>query len=439
MTLNTQQATLIFDFVKGKSFNEIKELCENEHIKVKELDNEDSQNLYLLVLDEDLLLKSSEYFKQLNGSIENHQMELNAAKEYGNFDLYKQILGTLKKERQELSNYIKETKLTNKMTDFQLMLNGVILEKNTNNLVCMCYKRMYDISSKQENISTLNYSNITVDYCEDGTVIRLYYYNNKWFTATRRCIDAKYSYWSGLQNFDEMFWDVIEDKELFLSTLDTRETYFFVLKHTDNRIVVKNQESSLVYLGSVNNLTLTESFEFGYKQHNILKTEKVKLDTFNCNNNVNINDLVNVSKTSSKRGLIITTHTGVKYKLDFEEFTSLKELRGNTPYIRMRILELLSDKEKLASFMQNYNEYMMTYNMITGQLNELVRNIHKLYIDTHVKRRFIIDSENINFKIIKQLHNKFKETKTPIIYSDVESILQKTQPMYLKTLLGWKH
>lgn len=439
MTLNAQDANLVFDFVKGKTFDEVKTICENEHIKIRELDNEDSKNLYLLVLDEDVLLKNSQYFRELNSSIEKHQEELNLAKESGNFDLYKQILEVLKKERQELSKYVKETKLTNQMTDLQLMLNGMILEKNTNTPVCMCYKRMYDISSKQEDINTLSYSDITVDYCEDGTVIRLYHYNNKWFTATRRCIDAKYSYWSGLQNFDEMFWDIIEDKELFLSMLDTNATYFFVLKHTDNRIVVKNQESSLVYLGSVNNSTLNEDFELNYKQHNIHFTEKVNMGSFDTNDKVDVNNLVSASKTSSKRGLIITTRSGIKYKLDFEEFTYLKELRGNTPFIRMRILELLSDKEKLASFMQNYNEYMMTYTMITVQLNELVKSIHKLYIDTHVKRRFIIDSENINFKIIKQLHNKFKETKTPIIYSDVEHILQKTQPMYLKTLLGWKH
>lgn len=439
MTFNSHQTTLVLDFIKNRSFEEIKDLCSKEHIKVKELENEESRNLYLLVLDEDLLLKNSDYFKTLNDSIEMHQTQLNNAKESGNLELYKTILETLKKERFDLSVYLKQTKLTNQMTDFQLMLNGAIFEKETNQPICMCYKRMYDVSSKLNEIEKLRYGDITVDYCEDGTVIRLYNYDDKWFTATRRCIDAKYSYWSGLQTFDEMFWDVIEDKQLFLSTLDKDMTYFFVLKHTDNRIVVKNQESSLVYLGSVNRVTMEEYDELNYRQHNITKADRVSLNVFDTTQKLNVFDLTSQFKNSKKRGLIITTKTGNKYKLDFDEFTYLKDLRGNTPYIRMRILELLSDKEKLSAFMKNYSEYRMTYSMIVMQLNELVKTIHKLYIDTHVKRRFIIDSEHPNFKIIKQLHNKFKETRNPIVYSDVEFILEKTQPMYLKTLLGWKH
>ena len=440
MTFNSQQTFLVFDFVKNKSFEEIKTICQQEHIKIRELDNEDSNQLYLLVLDEDLLLRNSDYYKTLSEKIETNQTELNLAKENGNLEDYKSILEILKKERQDLSNYLTQTKLTNQMSDLQLMLNGVILEKETNSPVCMCYKRMFDVSTKVDEIETLKYNNITVEYCEDGTVMRLYHYQNQWFTATRRCIDAKYSYWSGLQNFNEMFWDIIEDKELFLSKLDKNLTYFFVLKHMDNRIVIKNQESSLVYLGSVNNLTLEESDKLLYSQHNITTTERANLlDSFNGEENVNLSNLVYKLKNNSKRGLIITTNDGNKYKLDFEEFTYLKELRGNTPYVRMRILELLSNKEKLSSFMQNYSEYTMTYTMITMKLNELVKYIHKLYIDTHVKRRFVIDAENINFKVIKQLHNKFKETKTPIMYNDVEGILEKTQPYYLKTLLGWTH
>lgn len=438
MTFNSHQASFVLDFVKGKSFEEIKTICKNEHIKVKELDNEHSNNLYLLVLDEDLVLKNSEYFKSLSEKIQNNQLLLDLAKEKGDFDMYKKILEILKHDRHDLSKYVRQTKLTDTMTDFQLMLNGIILEKDSNKVVSLCYKRMLDLSTKIEEVQTLSYDKIKVEYCEDGTVIRLYNYNNMWFTATRRCIDAKYSYWSGLKNFDEMFWDVIEDKDMFLSSLDKNSTYFFVLKHVENRIVVKNDRSSLVFLGSTNNSSFEESNELSYMKGNIKKVEDVCLDSFSSSDNVNVETLITSFSNMGKRGLIITNlDTQTKYKLDFNEFLQLKELRGNTPHIRMRILELLSDKEKLTTFMQNYSEYAMTYSMITFQLNQLVKYIHKLYIDTHVKHRFVIDSENANFKIIKQLHNKFKETKTPIVYNDVQGLLEKTHPSYLKTLLGW--
>lgn len=433
MTFNSEYIHSVLDFVRGKTFDEVKEYCEKNNIRVRELNTEEStKNLYLLVLDEDKLVHNTDHVKQLKEKIDLHQEQLNKYKEQADFENYKLLLNALKTERQNLANYLNEKKTLNKneLTDFQLMLNGPILEKDTNKLVCMCYKRMRDNVSIQNTM----YKDIKVEYCEDGTIMRLYNYNGMWLTATRRCIDAKYSYWSGLKNFDEMFWEVIKDKDIFLSKLDVNMTYFFVLKHIDNRIVIKNDHSNLIYLGGINNTTYEESSDLKLTFPELETTTSIDINT---DGPVEIEDLKKKAANSNKRGLIVTTTTGEKYKYDFDHFTYLKELRGNTPLIRMRILELLSNKQMLDKFMENYNEYNMSYSMVMMQLQTLSRYIHKLYIDTHVKKRMILDKDNIYFKFLKQLHNQFKETHYPILQKDVECLLEKTKPLYLKTLLGW--
>ena len=52
-----------------------------------------------------------------------------------------------------------------------------------------------------------------IEYCEDGTVIRVYYDNTKgWRFSTNKCIDAFSSYWTSSKSFGEMFDKLFDEK-----------------------------------------------------------------------------------------------------------------------------------------------------------------------------------------------------------------------------------
>jgi hypothetical protein len=434
---NSTLVDMVINFVKGKTFDEVKKVCEENCIRVRELDTLESKNLYLLVLDEHEVAKRNETANNLQSRIDNLQEEINNIKAKERDDsfitLYKQLLEDIKIARLQLSEFLEEQvcKNVNTYSDFQLMMNGIILEKDTNRVVCLCQKRMYENMEME-----LPSDSFDVEYCEDGTVLRLYNYNGKWYTATRKCIDARYSYWSGFKNFDDMFWEIIEsEKEKLLSTLSIDTTYFFIMKHVDNRIVVKNSQSSLVFLGSVNNRTMEENYDFPCESKHIIS--RTTIDNENLKNCTSVNEIVKMSEDTTKRGVIITTEDGQKYKFDFSSFLKVKELRGNTPYIRTRILELLKEKDTLKEFMELYSEYSFSYAAVMWQLENAAKQIHKTYIESHVKRRMIIDNKHLYYKVIKQLHNRYKETQKPIQYADVRELLEHLQPHILKTLLGW--
>ena len=90
------------------------------------------------------------------------------------------------------------------------------------------------------------------------TIIRLYNYNNKWSTATTRCMDAKDSFWSSNKTFDAMFWEIFDEK--LIAELNTNFTYLFVLLHEENRIVVRHKLNTLVYVSKIDNTTLIEDY-----------------------------------------------------------------------------------------------------------------------------------------------------------------------------------
>ena len=55
------------------------------------------------------------------------------------------------------------------------------MEKNTNNIIAAC-QHDFEETPKDKN------DFVSAEYCEDGTIIRLYNYNNMWVTATKNAL-----------------------------------------------------------------------------------------------------------------------------------------------------------------------------------------------------------------------------------------------------------
>jgi hypothetical protein len=314
--------------------------------------------------------------------------------------------------------------------------NGIIFEKQTNKVVAMCQNRLIECNNNDD----LQNSEIKrIEYCEDGTMIRLYNYNDTWYTSTTRCIDASKSYWTSTKNFSDLFWDVF-DKNL-LNTLDKKYTYVFVLLHKENRIVVRHKINMLVYISRINNETYIEDFTQQFNNIYGIRRPK-KIDNYNFNYN-NITDTVENFYNPFKRGIIIktfniSTNKFVNYKIDYKNYINIKTIRGNVPEIRMRYLELLNDSEKLHILEQNYNEYKFMFKLIKNEVAKLTKIIHKLYIDSHIKHITTVDDNNIYYKTLKQLHAQYKTTNSPILFNDVQKKIYTMDKKIIKRLLMWQ-
>jgi hypothetical protein len=315
-------------------------------------------------------------------------------------------------------------------TDIQRECNGLILEKDTLNVICAS---QYDFESEIPNDCEF----LDAEYCEDGTVLRLYYYNDRWCVATRKCIDARISYWSSEKSFDEMFWELFKDADL--TQLNTKCTYLFILLHNENNHVVKHVKNTLVYTGCIDNEILE------YVDDNIV--DRFKIDTLvlpqklNLSVNDSIEDNYERYFNPFKRGVILrfkTKENNIKYmKYDFKSFSYIKDIRGNEPSIRVRYLQLLSEPDRLQIFINYYPEHEFLFEMIYHNINTVCHSIYRIYRETHVKHYYKIDNTHLYFQTIKQLHAQFKLTNTPITVNDVFLKLKSLNPFVIKNLLGW--
>jgi hypothetical protein len=426
----------IFDFVQNKSFETIRSECEKLGIRVKE---SESNNLYLLNLDEDFFIEQDPTFQNLKNLINQKQeyvdlLKAESAISNSQSEIKNTIyeLMTLRKNLTKLKNDLKITN-KNKFTKLQMACNGLLLNKETHQIVASCLPKMFD-NEDYNKPTQLGIS--SVEYCEDGTIIRVYYSEGVWKTATTNCINAEDSYWGYYKSFDELFWESICDQEQFIQTLNNIGndfTHIFVLRHPDNRIVVKYDTPSLVYINSICNTNFNSTvYTSLFNIESIKPTQKLKFD-----NESTVESLVAKYNNPFKRGIIIRSHNNAMYRYDFSNFVTLKDLRGNQQFVRNRILELFNDKETLFTFLKHYPEYNMILHMINWTVENLAKEVHKMYIESHVKHYYTVESDHIYFKLLKQLHKSYKKSGKPILLGSVVSLIEELPTDQLKTLMGW--
>lgn len=364
--------------------------------------------------------------------------------------------------KQKISNENGENELSDlyllvskeQVTPLQMECNGLILEKETNKVVCMCLNKFNKITNinainQIETIENLKvqYPKLRMEYCEDGTVIRLYNRNTgfgwndrlNWFTATTKCIDARKSYWSSEKTFDDMFWEIFDKSRYNIADLNVNCTYSFILLHRENRIVVNHRYNNLIYINSVHNETHEETFTNYFfnkdpkrcirrtKQIDIISGIHYPLDDYYLPN---------------KRGIILKFFDEINNKwslwqYDFQQYGSVKEIRGNVPSIRMRYLELLNEPEKLAILEKEYPENQMLFAMIKHCMNNLYKRVHKLYFESHVKHSLTVTDTDPLFRTLKQLHAGYKKKNIIVTFDAVIEKVNSLNPNIISKLVGW--
>lgn len=333
---------------------------------------------------------------------------------------------------------------TSELSPLQLECNGLILEKETNKIVCMSQNKFININkdtsqvTQIENIKSVH-SRFRMEYCEDGTVIRLYNYNNTWYTATTRCIDARKSYWSSDKTFNDMFWEIFDTSNYNLENLEKNNTYMFILIHKENRIVVNHKYNNLIYIGRINNDTKEEDFtNYFYNEDPRRCVRRTK--------NIDITSVINYPLDDyylpDKRGIILkflntSNNSWNLYQYDFNHYTQIKEVRGNVPLIRMRYLELLGDLDKLEMLETNYPEHKMSFTMVKHCMNKLYTEVHNLYYQSHIKHSVTVEETHKLYRTLKQLHGQYKKQGTIITIEEVTKKINSLDKNIIKTLLGW--
>lgn len=216
---------------------------------------------------------------------------------------------------------------------------GLILEDHTFKVVCYPFKKFFNYG--ESLAATIDWDSVRLLNKLDGSIIKMFYYENKWRVATNSTIDASQApvtLKEGTCSFKELF-DVAAARQLDETKLNKNYTYMFELVSDLALNVVRYKKTEIWHIGSRNNITLLE--------------EEVDIGVQKPETLLNFpNDLfaaveyVNCYNAEEKEGLVAVDKFYNRVKIKGEDYVRAHYLRNNGAMNIKRALEILRDGEK---------------------------------------------------------------------------------------------
>lgn len=317
---------------------------------------------------------------------------------------------------------------------------SVIIDKTNNKIIGTQYNNIIYNDDAINFLREKSWSDVVVSNCHEGTLMLVYYHDDKWHVSTRRCLDANQSYWVKNRSYGELFDDA---RRFNYDDLDKELCYHFILVHHLNKNIVAlgPNEKKLYHVMTTRKYTLEE---INYV---------IKDADYDVGVNFNSLDhllyvLNNISVTNEAQQLVMTEGYIVKYynKLD-NSFTVLKIQSGiyqklalikpNNSNIDQIFLELYQ-KNKLVEFMPYFTNYgKQILHRINTSFRQISSEVFNVYHMTRSKKNEELYGRlpGVYKKVLYGLHglfiseniknnNKNMSINVHVVYNYLKNILE---------------
>lgn len=323
-----------------------------------------------------------------------------------------------------------------------LEANGIILNNESFDIIAMGMPTLINTESVKELPRNGNES---IELSEDGTVLRVFWYENEWVVSTNRRIDAKRVKWASDRNFYELMAEAAwfglncpssgtDLQQVFESYLDKSCVHSFILLHPESELVISHSTPTLVYV-SCRNLDTMQEIEYVNVPFARLprRLSQSDVETIFTRHVDEFTDLL-----VTKRGVICSDWSNPKlvkrYKLDFPHFREAEILRKNMPTMELSYLSAVDDNER-ALLRKYFPRYNTVFNALDHKYFVTVRNLHALYKECFIRKLYFLQPTDDTYHIIRQIHQHYRYTKEAVTQDIVNSILAQSCPFYLHLLL----
>jgi hypothetical protein len=139
-------------------------------------------------------------------------------------------------ESNRLAIFLNYTENTNNLEPLERECRSVILDRTTLQVISYSMDELY--TEHQELLDKVLQKTVkyTINECIEGTLLAVYYFNDKWYVSTRRCLDSDKSLWLSKKSHYDMMLECVAPN--FMDVLNKEYNYYFVLQHHENKGVV---------------------------------------------------------------------------------------------------------------------------------------------------------------------------------------------------------
>ena len=278
------------------------------------------------------------------------------------------------------------TKKINTLSELEKECRSLIIDKTTLKIICYTYDDIYYNQDAKNYFLKNNIKEYDIQECFEGTLLSIFYYNDKRFMSTRQCLDAKESLWSSNKSYYDLFLECINlSFEDFTNHLKPEYNYFFVLLHHENKNIVdysdyfKNANyKEIVHILTRNQNTLSEIDLRDNSQWNINPNIKTPI-RFNSNKDsesIETESLTNFINNNDS----LTINTPEKY-INFDILDDInKQLNLTLPVqcegLVVRVKDQKTGKLVIMKFQTNSYQFM---SIIRPNNNNIYSSFIELY------------------------------------------------------------
>jgi hypothetical protein len=306
---------------------------------------------------------------------------------------------------------------------------GLILDSSDNwKIINFPYLKFFNYGEGKDFCSNFNFSNYKIYEKLDGTLVSLWYYDDKWHVSTKGMPDA-----GGKVNnkidliFNELFWHVFDELKYNTGVLHKDYNYFFELCTPHNQVIVKHKYNNLVLHGARNRLNGQE-----INPTNI----EALTDTFNIVKELNFKDLNEVLKVSQHldgikdEGFILVDDSFNRLKIKSPNYVNLAYLKNSTNNIKTLIKIIVNNES--SEFLTYFPDIKPEYTRLLDLYTKLLLRLHFLHFqfnNIESQKEFAVQIKDIKersilFFLRKNPQFSIRESLTKLKIETIISLME---------------
>jgi len=286
-----------------------------------------------------------------------------------------------------------------------------------------------------------------VFYSLEGTLLRVFWYGERWYISTNKKLNAFKSRWSSRKSFGELFRDglvgMMENEnalEKLMGVLNQKVVYLFLVRsNAENRVVCqveKNKKEHIVFVGGWNEEK--KSLDREWKHEDIcpmLGSSRVP-ESFLTSQEALFQGIADMDMKKFQGAILFHKTENRQMKILSETYHQLLEIRGNNPNLRFRYLEvrLQEDKKKvLYDLYPMYQDLFLDYENILYNIAKLVRYY---YIQRYIKNKYVTLPKE-EYVLMKKCHDWYllNREENKVTVGKVLDLLNEELPLSLYKMI----
>ena len=276
---------------------------------------------------------------------------------------------------------------------------GIIIKKEKGKYkpVCLPFTKFFalrDPNAKNAIYKLCHQKKWLLEQKIDGSLIKLWYDNNKWHVSTNGSIDAYKAEITlkvnDINTYGQMF-DLASKNKIDYTLLDKNFTYMFELVGLENKVVVPYEKEDIYYLGKRNNYSFIETSYYeddcrgveGCKrpQCSIIEVKSPKKD---LNYIQNMTDNLTKDDENFEGFVVSDINLKSRIKVKSKEYMELFAIKGNGVFTNKKILLLIldsKDDDVISSFPEFKNQFDSVRRALCIWLEKVKKDLK--YLDCH--------------------------------------------------------